>query len=89
MVAATWDRSATDRADASGAPAGSPRWYTALGPRTHATLTTDGRGVIPAWCTCRPEPPIDTWIRYEHWTTHGRDAHGYLCPHCRHITQTG
>ena len=64
-------------------------WRAAMGPYEHATLSADGRGLTARWCQCKPEPMPETWVRYERYTTEGRAAHGYVCPTCRHITQTG
>lgn len=59
-----------------------------LGSYDEVTLTGDGRGVVRELDrTCNP--PASTWVRYEAWTEAGRVAHGFACPGCRHITQTG
>jgi hypothetical protein len=86
-----WSKEAGDRADAAANAATEPeRWRTALGPHEDAILTADrGNSRLDSWCTCRPDPDLETWIRYEHWTAVGRVGHGYLCPDCRAITQTG
>lgn len=82
----SWDGSAEARADAAG-PAGTPEWYAALGAHSQATLTTDGRGARrDAWCRCNT--PVTRWVRYEVYTAAGQEAHGFICPDCRSITQT-
>jgi len=59
-------------------------------PHVHATLTADRGGVrSDGWCTCTVEPDAETWVRYERWETGGRAAHGYVCPRCRFIVQSG
>jgi hypothetical protein len=86
-----WSKETGDRADAVADPATDlGRWRAALGPHEDAILTADRPGGrLDSWCTCRPRPQLESWIRYEHWTTVGRVGHGYLCPVCRAITQTG
>jgi hypothetical protein len=86
-----WPRETSERANAVVDPATDRQgWLAALGPHEHATLTSDGRGArTDSWCQCTPVPAIESCVRYERWTTQGRTAHGYLCPTCRHITQTG
>lgn len=65
-------------------------WRAALGPHTHATLTADGRGArVDSWCRCVRKADGDAWVRYERWSARGREAHGFLCPACRFLTQTG
>lgn len=84
-----WSRERADKADAAGEP-GSPEWIAALGDHEHATLTGDGRAANRTrWCECEPQPAGETWIRYEHWTERGMDRHGFVCPSCRRLTQTG
>ena len=86
-----WSKETTDRANVIADTTTEPEaWQTALGPHEHAELTTDGRSAhLDTWCTCPNPSPLEAWIRYEHWTTTGRAGHGYLCPTCRMITQTG
>ena len=91
LVAETagWSRERAAEADAAG-EAGSPEWFAALGDHEHVTLTGDGRAANRSrWCECRPQPRIEAWVRYEHWTERGRDRHGFVCPSCRSLTQTG
>jgi hypothetical protein len=86
---AGWSRERAGKADAAGEP-GSPEWIAALGGHEHATLTSDGAAADRTrWCECRPEPGGETWVRYEHWTERGRERHGFVCPACRRLTQTG
>lgn len=82
-----WSLERAAEADAVGQP-GTDAWYAALGSHQHATLTSDGRDAVrTAWCQgC---PGADQWVRYEHWTTEGCHAHGFVCASCRRITQTG
>lgn len=71
-------------------PAGSAAWRADLGVPERATLTSDGEPVSrTAWCVCVPQPSASTWVRYEAWVPEGRVAHGFACPSCRRITQTG
>lgn len=89
VFTAGWSRERGDAADAAG-PAGTPEWYAALGDHEHATLTSDGGAADRTrWCECRPQPRGETWARYEHWTEQGLERHGYVCPACRRLTQTG
>ena len=84
-----WSIEAEARANAIAEP-GTPEWRSAIGPHIRATLTADGRGArTDAWCPCTPERPMETWVRYERWTDQGRVGHGYVCPVCRCVTQTG
>lgn len=87
-----WSKTAADLADSIAEP-GTLRWRAALGTPSEVTLTGDGRmvsvrGRIP-FCGCDPRPDSDTEIRYERWTVRGREAHGFCCPTCRYLTQTG
>lgn len=62
----------------------------ALGSHDTATLTGDGRWALTRqWCSCTPGPDAGTWVRYERYTARGREAHGYVCPGCRHLVQSG
>lgn len=62
----------------------------ALGPHDTATLTFDGRlAATRNWCGCTPEPDAGAWIRYERYSARGREAHGYVCPTCRRLVQSG
>ncbi len=86
---AGWSRERAAEADAAGKP-GSPEWLAALGEHEHATLTADGGVANRArWCECVPFPAGETWVRYEYWTALGMERHGYVCPDCRRLTQTG
>lgn len=86
---AGWSRERGEAADAVGEP-GSPEWFAALGDHEHATLTADGECADRArWCECRPGPRGESWVRYEHWTERGMERHGFVCPSCRRLTQTG
>jgi hypothetical protein len=60
-----------------------------LGDPEQVTLSADGRPTQPGWCRCRPRPAGERWVRYERWSARGREAHGYVCPTCRRLTQTG
>lgn len=88
LVSAGWSKETGEKADAIAEP-GTPEWIASLGAHEHATMTADGRGAIrDAWCLCggqagEPEVP------YEAWTADGRIAHGYVCPACRKVAQTG
>ena len=84
-----WSRERAAEADAAGEP-GSPEWWAALGDHEHVTLTSDGRMAARSrWCECEPSPAGQAWVRYEHWTERGRERHGFVCPSCRRLTQTG
>lgn len=91
LVAETggWSRERAAEADAAGEP-GSPEWFAALGDHEHVTLTGDGGAANRSrWCECEPFPAGQDWVRYEHWTERGRERHGFVCPSCRRLTQTG
>ncbi|MFI1996739.1 hypothetical protein [Actinoplanes sp. NPDC020271] len=61
-----------------------------VNPHENAVLTADGdKAHLDGWCACPHVPALDRWVRYERWTDTGRAGHGYLCPTCRRITQTG
>jgi hypothetical protein len=67
-----------------------PAELAARGRHDFAALTADGRGCrSDQWCSCSPQPPADGWVRYERYSARGREAHGYLCPTCRHLVQSG
>jgi len=59
-------------------------------PAAEAILTADGRGArIGAWCAdAGHDPGGERWVYYERWTG-GDVRHGYVCPACRKLTQTG
>lgn len=86
-----WSQQAADRGGAATAAATEPDASPgSLGPHDQAILTADGRvACLDGWCTCHPLPELDAWVRYERWTPAGRASHGYLCPACRRLTQTG
>ena len=90
IAGGSWSKETADAADLVAAP-GTPEWRAALGARSHATLTGDGGCATREgfFCRCAEQPAADTWVRYEAWTAQGRDAHGFVCPSCRRITQTG
>lgn len=87
-----WSKETAARADAA-SEAGSDAWYAALGPHEYAVLTSDGHGArTDAWHRnelCADRADADRWVRYERYTAEGRVGHGYLCPTCRQVTQTG
>lgn len=59
-------------------------------PHDIAILTSDNRDVDATdWCRCEPAPDAASWVRYERYSAAGREAHGYVCPDCRRVTQTG
>ena len=86
-----WPKQAGERADAVADAGRDPQaWIAALGAHERAILTGDGREARrDGWCSCLPPPALETWIRYERWTGEGRVGHGFLCPSCRFLTQTG
>jgi len=90
VAGGAWTPQAAARADAAGPP-GTGVWLDALGPRDlEVRLTADGRNVdTRSWCQCTPQPGWDRWVRYERWTPEGRKAHGWACPGCRHLVQSG
>jgi hypothetical protein len=88
ITSAGWSRERGDLAAAKAEP-GTPEWIAALGAHDHATLTSDGRGANrEQWCCCS-EPPFSEWVRYEHWTERGREAHGFVHSECRRLLQSG
>ena len=90
ITGAGWSKERADLADAA-AERGSPEWIAALSTHEHATLTSDGKSAIrTAWCTCANDDVYaDQWIRYEHWTERGCEAHGFVHSECRRLLQTG
>ena len=86
-----WPKQASERADAVADAGRNPQaWIAALGAHERAILTGDGREARrDGWCSCLPPPALETWIRYERWIGEGRVGHGFLCPSCRFLTQTG
>jgi len=88
IVAAGWSLESSRQA--AGDP-GSPEWYASLGSHEDATLTADGGYVArDLWCRCGDTAsPAGNWVRYEAFTADGMAAHGFACPHCRCLTQTG
>lgn len=61
----------------------------ALGAAVTATIVSTGTHVdTTGWCHC-PVGSSAEWIHYERWSTRGLEAHGYCCPECRRLTQTG
>jgi hypothetical protein len=84
-----WSKERADQARAAG-EAGSPAWFAALGDHEHATLTGDGHAADRwHWCECEPFPAGGTWVMYQHWSERGMERHGFVCPDCRRLTQTG
>jgi hypothetical protein len=62
----------------------------ALGTPAQVRMSADGLGFdTHGWCRCATEPDAMTWVRYERWTPAGREGHGYVCPTCRLLVQTG
>ena len=89
VFTAGWSKERADQARAA-REAGSPEWFAALGDHEHATLTSDGGAADRwHWCECEPFPAGETYVRYEHWSERGMERHGYVCPDCRRLTQTG
>lgn len=90
-VAGSWSVETAERAEAAVDPAVDPvAWRQAIGPHEQATVTADGQAVqVDDWCTCPIGGTSLGWVRFERWTTAGRVSHGYVCPGCRRITQTG
>lgn len=85
----TWSKETSERAEAAGAP-GTAAWRAVLGPHEEAVLTVDGRlANTKEWCRCVTTWPAEAWVRYERWLQRGREAHGYVCPNCRRLTQAG
>lgn len=83
-----WSKETEDRADLTNADSVAD-YRAALGAYDHVLLTEDGRGAgTHEWCTSS-DFATQRWIRYERWTAAGRVAHGYVCQHCRLLTQTG
>jgi hypothetical protein len=88
IASAGWSFAAAAAARKAG-EVGTPAWRAAIGPHEHATLTSDSQYIGDGFCRCDPEPAITTWVRYEKWTAAGCGGHGFACPSCRRITQTG
>lgn len=89
LVQGGWSADTARTADAVAQP-GTDEWLAALGPYERAILTSDGTSINNTqWCTCPNQAAATDWIRYERWTSQGRIAHGYCCPTCRAVTQTG
>ena len=56
----------------------------------HVLLTGDGHSGDPRkWCHCGESESAEGWVYYERWTLSGRQAHGFLCPACRRLVQSG
>lgn len=84
----SWSAETARRAEGIDPSVDRAAWRAAMGSHEEATLTADGRMVDRSrWCRCEGETP--TPVRYEFWTTRGREAHGWACASCRGITQTG
>jgi len=84
-----WSRERGMYADAM-AERGTPEWVTALGDHEHATLTGDGHAAVRSqWCTCLAEFRTGEWVRYEYWTAHGCEHHGFVHSECRRLLQVG
>lgn len=83
-----WPLGAEERITARARVEGRAAIAEAIGPPYGALLTSDARLVDRSdWCRCTN--PADEWVRYEYWTAEGRSAHGFACPVCRRVTQTG
>lgn len=53
-------------------------------------LTGDGRTVwTSTWCRCAAAALMVDAVYFELWTAQGRASHGWACPGCRHVVQTG
>ena len=68
----------------------SPAVTVAVNTGTQVLLTADGGPRNPGWCenTYRCKAARD-WVFYERFTAEGRVAHGWLCPTCRRLIQSG
>lgn len=89
LVSSGWSKERGAHARSVADPVTDPEaWVKALGHSDSAVLTSDGHSAVrTAWCA---DPPgAGSWVRYEHWSPRGCEAHGYVCPDCRKLTQTG
>lgn len=94
-----WSKETGDRVEA--ALAANPGRYregvtnadyrTLAGPYERVLLVSDPAARVHAqdWCTCPGSDNADAWVRYEKYTAAGRVGHGWACPGCGGITQTG
>jgi hypothetical protein len=91
VVGGGWSDETSDRIEAAGI--GSPEFCALIDTTPYdreVILTADGRQPTTwQWCSCAPERPMETWVRYERWTPRGRAGHGYVCPACRRLVQSG
>lgn len=92
VVSHHWDTAASARLNellARDPDAGHDAVRQALGVPASVGLSSDGRTIATdRWCACDLEPGAD-WTRYERWGLAGRLAHGFICPDCRHLVQSG
>lgn len=65
-------------------------WRELCGPATTTELSEDGRYFESGrWCACDEERAGEGAVYVERWTTNGRTFHGWVCPSCRGLQQTG
>jgi hypothetical protein len=86
-----WSKQTGDRLDAAMAtnPDLDVRAFLGAYERVLLVDHPDVRVHAEGWCRCTPGPDADTWVRYEKHTAAGRVGHGWACPTCGGITQTG
>lgn len=89
VVGRTWDKEAGARAETLVNPT-FEEYTEALGTAKEATLMSTGGGHpnTHEWCNCHGGSSAH-WVRYERWSERGQEAHGYVCPNCWKLTQTG
>ena len=90
VATAGWSKERGEHADSVASSRTDPAaWIAALGTHEDAVLTSDGKPAVrTAWCET-PDQPAEGWVRYEAWTARGCEAHGFVCPDCRKLLQTG
>lgn len=86
-----WSKEAGGRLDAAMASDPGLDVRAFLGSYERVLLVSDPAARVHAQglCTCPGSDNADSWVRYEKWTAAGRVAHGWACPACGGITQTG
>lgn len=77
--------------EARGLDATDPQvWRELCGPAMTTELSEDGRYFESRrWCSCDEERAGEGAVYVERWTAVGRVFHGWVCPSCRRLTQTG
>lgn len=65
--------------------------FAALGPAETITLTGDGGPYVEGWhrCDYRGADGEIPGVRVQRYSARGVEFHGWLCPGCRQLIQTG